>query len=266
MKVRFQLLYITLMLLAGCMPNPPRSTVPVTGPAPTFRKPTAPLSKPKEVLERAITARGGETLLKKLLNVSYKGKGKSTPSNVVSSFDFRTISALPHSIRDESDYEDGTRFVQVLGREKGWVSISGKVKEMDPPAVRAVRELLYINNLLTLVPLRDAMYTLEPLQEERKEGVMTQGFIVKCKDQPDVTLYFDKETGLPLIVKTRVFDPNLLIERDQETIFTRYAVMQGIQFPQRWVIYTDGNKAMELTFEELKLHDKVDDILFTRPQ
>ncbi|MBL8823155.1 MAG: hypothetical protein JNJ77_11245 [Planctomycetia bacterium] len=263
---RFNLFWILLVVLAGCMPNPPRSTVPVTGPAPTFRKPTAPLSKPKEVLERAITARGGEALLKKLLQVTYKGKGKSTPSNVVSSFDFITISALPHSIRDESTYEDGTKFVQVLGKEKGWVSISGKVKEMDPAAVRAVREQLYFNNLMTLVPLRDVAYTLEPLQEERKEGVMTQGFTVKCKDQQDLTLYFDKDTGLPMIAKTRVFDPNLLIDRDQETIFTRYAVMQGIQFPQRWVIYTDGNKAMELTFEELTLHNKVDDIIFTRPQ
>ncbi|MFT3879806.1 MAG: hypothetical protein QM703_09120 [Gemmatales bacterium] len=41
--------------------------------------------------------------------------------------------------------------------------------------------------------------------------------------------------------------------------------MQGIQFPKRWNIYHDGNKSMELNFDEFKLLDKIEDILFAKP-
>ncbi len=168
-------------------------------------------------------------------------------------------------MRDEVDYQGGLRFVQVLNRDKGWISINKEVKEMDAVNLRSVRDQNYLNHLLTLVPLRENRFTLLPLPERRVEGIVAQGFVIKCKDQNDVTLYVDKESSLPIMYKVRVVDPNTLIEKDQETYFMKYTVMQGIQFPKRWVAYHDGSKSMELNFEDFKLLDKVDDILFAKP-
>ena len=264
-KFSLVLAFLTWIISQGCMPYHPNPTRVTTGPVPTFRQPDAPLCDPKQVLERAITARGGEALLKRLQTVSYTGNGLSAPQNQVAHFKFRTTSALPDRIRDETDYEGGIKFVQVINRDKGWISINNDVKEMDVVNLRYVRELLYVNHLLTLMPLREARYTLEPLPERRLEGVMVQGFVVKCKDQRDVTFFVEKENALPLMVKVRAVDPNTYIEREQETYFMGYTAMQGLQFPKRWVIYNDGNKSMELNFEEFKLLDKVDDILFAKP-
>jgi hypothetical protein len=267
-------LSITLALLmwyvsAGCMPYHPVPSRVTTGPVPTFRHPDAVLCDPKQVIEKAIQARGGEALLKKLQMVSYTGNGLSAPQNQVAHFKFRTTSDLPERIRDESDYEGGIKFVQVLNRDKGWNSIKNdkslEVKDMDAVNLRYVRELLYVNQLLTLVPLREARFTLEPLPERRLEGVIVQGFVIKCKDKPDVTLFVEKENGLPLMVKVRASDPNTYVEKEQETYFMKYTNMHGIQFPKRWVVYNDGNKSMELNFEDFKLLDKVDDILFAKP-
>ncbi|MFO0812828.1 MAG: hypothetical protein U0796_06390 [Gemmatales bacterium] len=262
-----RLTLVVLLVMTGCMPYHPSPSKVTTAPLPTIKGPAAVMSKPLEVLEKAIAARGGEAALKKLSAVSYRGKGISAPGGVISPFVFRTTSALPDRIRDEQDYQDGTRFVQVFNKEKGWLAINGKVKEInsDPAAIKSLKDLLYANQVLTLLPLKDKAYTLEPLPEQRKEGVMTQGFVVKQKDQPDISLFFDKETGELLLSKSRVIDPNALVERDQETLYTQYKTVQGIPFPMRWVIYNDGNKSMELSFEELKFLDKVDEILFAKP-
>jgi hypothetical protein len=263
-------LSVILVLLAwfvcqGCMPYHPNPTRVTTGPVPTFRHPDAPLCNPKEVLERAIMARGGEALLKRLQSVYFTGDGLSAPQNQVAHFKFHTTSELPSRIRDETDYDGGLKFIQVLDRDKGWVSNNGDVKGMDAVNLQSIREQLYVNLLLTLVPLREARMTLEALPQRRLEGVIAQGFIIKSQGQRDVTLYFEKENGLPLMVKTRSIDPNTLIEHDQETYFSGYAAMHGIQFPKRWNVYHDGNKSMELNFEDFKFLDKVDDILFAKP-
>jgi hypothetical protein len=259
---------LVLIFVAGCMPHRPQATkADTTAPLPTLKLPAVVMSKPQEVLEKAIKARGGEANLKKFQAVSYRGKGISAPGGAISPFVFRTITALPDRTRNETDYQDGTRFVQVYSKGKGWISINGSVKEndIDAAAMKAKKDELYVNQLLTLLPLRDKSYTLEPIPEQRKEGVITQGFTVKQKDQPDVTFYFDKESGELLLTRTKSLDANTLVVHEEETFYTKYQAMQGIPFPMRWVTYNDGNKSMELTFEELKFLDKVDDILFAKP-
>lgn len=253
------------MLAAGCMPYHPQASRVTTGPVPTIKRPDAVYCDPQKVIDRSIQARGGPELLKRLSSVSYSGRGKSAPQNKVENFRFRTMTSLPDRMRDESDYEAGVKFVQVLDRDKNWYSINGDVKEMDAVTLQGVREHLHVNGLLTLVTLKDPRLTLSPLPDQRKEGVMVEGFVVKCKDQRDVSLYFEKDNGLLLSARTRAIDPNTYIEKDQESYFTQYVTMHGIQFPRRWVIYSDGNKSMELTFEDFKFLDKVDDIFFARP-
>lgn len=257
-----------MIFVAGCMPNRPQATkADTTAPLPTLKLPAAVMSKPYDVLEKAIQARGGEANLKKLLAVSYRGKGISAPGGAVSPFVFRTVTALPDRQRNESDYQDGTKFVQVQNKNKGWISINGSVKENDNDvaAMKSMKDQLYVNRVLTLLPLRDKAFTLEPLPEQRKEGVMTEGFVVKQKDQPDVTLFFDKETGELLLSRTKSLDANTLVAHEEETLYTKYQTVEGVPFPMRWVIYNDGNKSMELNYEELKFLDKVDDILFAKP-
>lgn len=260
-------LCLALMLfISGCMPYHEGTAKKVTtAPVPTIKKADTPLCDTKQVIDRAIQARGGEGLLKKLGAVIYVGRGKSAPQNQEANFLFRTISALPDRIRDESEYEGGVKFVQVVNKDKGWIWANNEVKEMDAVNLRWVREQLYVNKLLTLLPLKEPGITLEALPDQRKEGVIVQAMVVKAKDQRDVTLYFEKENGLLLCYKTRAFDPNTYIEKDHETYFTQYVSMQGIQFPRRWVVYSDGNKSMELYYDELKFLPQVDDVLFAKP-
>jgi hypothetical protein len=252
-------------ILLGCMPHNRTGTIPTSSPTPTLTLPPAPLTNVKELLDKAIAARGGEAALKKLYHLHTRGKGKSTPGNVVSGMNFRSTVSLPDRIRDEWDYENGTKFIQVLDREKGFVSINATVKEMDKGNMKSVKESLHVNEILSLVCLKDPKYTLEPLPEQRREGVMTLGFNVKCKDQPDVMMCFDKETNLPLMVRNKVTDSNLFIEREQDIFFSHYEAVEGLQFPKRWVIYNDGNLSMELNFETLKFLEKAEDVLFAKP-
>mgnify|MGYP002073127856 CR=1 FL=1 len=262
---KLSLLYLLLFATAGCMPKNRTAKIPTSGVTPTLALPTTPLTNVPELLAKAIAARGGEKALRKLSTVSYQGTGKTAPGNVVSNMVFRNIVALPDRLRDETDYENGTKFVQAIQQGKGWMSINGVVRDIDQINQRSMAESLHVNQVLTLLPLRDPRFKLEPLPEKRREGTMTVGFVVRCENEREVTLCFDQETSLPLLCKSKVIDANLGSDHDQEIFFYRYEAVEGLQFPRRWMIYTDGQLSMELNYESIKFLEKVDDILFAKP-
>jgi len=245
------------------IPRPTRS-----GPLP-FATATSPLPDPRQVIEDAIRARGGEAVLKKLLNNYCTGEGQSIILNQPHRFRFKTHCSLPDRLRDESLYENGLHFLQIVNGDKGWSKEWNKgqalVSDMDAVNLKSTRETLYGNHLMTLVPLRDPKYRLTPLPEQRKDGYPCQAFTVQLDGYPDVTFYIEKETHLPLVLQTMTLDPNTLVSKKQEIYFREYRETDGLRFPMRWVIYNEGNKAMELKFTEVKLLGAAEPQFFAKP-
>src|SRR5262245_52351404 len=182
----------------GCQPTALVTHAVRSGPL-EFKKPTAPTPDPKRVLDDAIQARGGEALLEKLRQNFCLGEGINIILNQPQRFQFKTHSALPDRLRDESRYENGMHTLQILDGAKGWVSLGRDlknmdVKNMDAVTLQSLRDQLYVNNLMTLVPLKEPRYTLVALPEQRKDGYSCEAFTVQSKDQRDVTFFFDKAT------------------------------------------------------------------------
>jgi hypothetical protein len=260
-------LYVGLPLAAllGCIPSEPLVRPSRTAPV-AIHRPVGPSSVPQQVIQAAIEALGGEAALRRLQHTFSTGEGQTVILNQVFKFRFKTHNSYPRRTRDDWVFDSGTTFLRILDGERGWISENKVLREMDQVNLKAAQEGLYASHLLTMLPLKDPVYTLEPLPEQRKDGYLCQAFTVKATGRRDVTFFFDKQTHLPHIMKTTVLDANQFTEKEEETYFRDYKDSDGFKYASRWIIYTGGAKSMEITFNELKPLDKVDDAWFTKPK
>ena len=100
--------------------------------------------------------------------------------------------------------------------------------------------------------------------EVEVDGKPAAGVLVKAAGQRDVTLYFDKESGL--LVKA-AFKANIPMqgETDQEVLFSDYQEQNGLKLPRKVVVLQGGRKIVETKVVKVELLDKVDDKEFAKP-
>jgi len=269
-KMRFLLLTLPpcLLVLAGCIPTSP--LLPTDASRPTKPKRVVLSEEPKIVLGKAIQAMGGEAALKRININLFKGHGRMVTGGVPSDYRLRTQNALPDRVREEIQYLDATgqprvTIISVLNRDKGFVQYNTELKEMDSAAVGSWKEVLYSNLVMSLIPLQNPPFTLVGEPQQRKEGVLCQAFTVKSNGHRDTTLFFDKETNLPVLVQTTILEANSGQEMTHELYLREYQNFSGLKYPTRWMVYQNGNKAQEFTIEEAQFPGKVDEQTFARP-
>ncbi len=187
--------------------------------------------------------------------------------NAPSAYRFQTQNILPDRAHELIEYpQDQVTITSVVNKDLGWTMFNRELKEMDQATVKSWQDLLHVNYVMTLAPVLLPPFTLTSLSEQRKEGVLCLVVVVKCQRHRDVTFFFDKETFLPLVVRTAIFDTNRAQELDQEILLREYRDFSGLKYPSRWVVYLNGNKMQEFMIDELKLPAKIDDSVFSKPR
>jgi hypothetical protein len=156
----------------------------------------------KAVLDKAIAAHGGaDNLAKnKAVTMQIKGKLHGVAADGVD-FTGDIASQLPDRLRFAMDLTVmGTdlKITQVVKGDKGWLAVNGMVMELSKEQMAEAKEQMYVAGVTRLVALRDKAYKLSPLGEAKVEGKDAVGLRVEHKDHRDVSLYFDKKTGLLL--------------------------------------------------------------------
>jgi hypothetical protein len=255
--------------MAGCIPTSPLLPTDSTS-RPTKPKQQVLSEDPKIVLGKAIKAMGGEAALKRINVNDFKGHGRMMAGGVANEYRLHTQNALPDRVRELIEYVDAEGKTRVtvlssLNRDKGFIMYNAEFKEMDAAAINSWKDVLYHNLVMSLIPLQGPTFTLVAEPQQRKEGVLCQAFTVKSKGHPDITLYFDTETSLPVLVQTTIVEANTGQEMKQELYLREYKDFSGLKYPTRWVVYQNGNKSQEFTIEEALFPDKVDEQTFAKP-
>jgi hypothetical protein len=118
---------------------------------------------------------------------------------------------------------------------------------------------------MTLLPLREKAFKVEPAKEDKVDGKPAVGLKVTGPDGKDFTLYFDRESGLPVkqVAKVVGFTGE---EFTQETIFSDYKEFGGIKKATKVENKRDGQKFLEQNVTEFKVLDKVDPKTFAEPK
>src|SRR5262249_39823253 len=123
-------------------------------------------------------------------------------------FTARTAYELPDRGRIALEMEalgGKTRAVQVFDGSKARVTVNGQSRELPDSQTRDFRESIYAPNVIRLTPLLKAPgFTLATADATTVGGKPAVGVKVSSKDHRDVTLYFDRGSGLLVKVERTV--------------------------------------------------------------
>jgi outer membrane lipoprotein-sorting protein len=221
------------------------------------------------VIERAIQATGGAEKLARLKSSRTKFKGKGEFEGVTASLTGEVVVQLPRQMKVEIQLEvqgQNVPVVVVVNGDKSWVQVLGQTMELKGEELADEKESLHAEQVQTLLPLlRDKAYSLAPLGEVKVTGRDTVGIKVSCRGHKDINLYFDKATGLLAKAERRALDADSKQGVTEETFYSDYREVDGVQVPSKFLVHHDGKRILEAEVTEHRFVDRIDDAEFARP-
>lgn len=167
---------------------------------------------------------------------------------------------------DADVQEGGNNFkgVLVFNGNKGWIKKGDNTKDAPDGVVPFIQNIFYAGRMPQLLPaLKDKAYTLSPLGEVKVGTQAAMGLSISHNDRKDVSLFFDKESGLPLKSEVRVSDPQGK-EITVEFLYSDYKDFDGVKLCSKISIKVD-DMDFKMELSEIKGVDKVDASQFDRP-
>ena len=223
---------------------------------------------PRTVIARAIAAQGGEGKLAAVRAGRSTLRGTLFDGNREFAFTSEQSFQLPGQIKIALTLKTApktTKIVEVIDGDKGWISIDGQVKEADAVSLARAKQLLYLSRISRLTPLLgEKEFELTALEESKVNDRPTAGVKVVSKGHEDVSLYFDKETGL-LVKLEYPTRNNQYREVTQEDFFSEYAEFCGVKLPQKNVSFQDGKKLVDVEIVDAKFPDSIPSSEFGKP-
>jgi uncharacterized protein (TIGR02246 family) len=226
-----------------------------------------PKATAKAILDKAIKALGGEEKLSKIKAAAWKTKGTITFGGRDNKASTQvTVQGLDH-FRQELDGVFGGKGILVLAGNKGWRQFAGEALELDRQAVADLKRTAYLTVIpITILPLKSKEFKVEALAEEKAGGKLLAGLKVTESDGKEFSLYFDKESGLPVKHVAKVAGFMGAGEVTQEMTFCDYKKMGGIMKATKIEARRNGEKFFAQQLTEFHVLDKVDPKMFAAPK
>jgi outer membrane lipoprotein-sorting protein len=220
------------------------------------------------LIDKAIKAHGGAEKLGKIKAQQWSAKGKVNVMGASIEYTANYSFQEPDKLRfDFESNFNGMKLEVAAGTDgkKYWEKSGDKTREMEKKKADAFRHNLYTMHLTQLLPLKEKGFTLSLTGAEKVDGKPALGLLVSSKGRPDVTLFFDKETGLLVKSLTEMWDEFTDKTVPQETIISDYKDKDGVKVFGKLVIKRDGKTFIEEEFSDQKFLDKLDAKLFEMP-
>ena len=221
------------------------------------------------VLDKAIKAMGGEEKLKNAGAITWKSNVAITFNDNTSQFtSHATLKDLDH-YRSEIDGDFGgnpVKGVVVINGEKGWRMFGENKMELDGDALANEKRRVYLQVIPTvLIHLKGKGFKLESAGEAKVDDRPAAGIKITGPDSKEFTLYFDKDSGLPvkLVAKVVGFDNE---EFSQETTLRDYKDFDGVKKATKADSKRNGEDFVKSELTEFKVLDKVDPKSFSEPE
>jgi len=218
------------------------------------------------LLGRAVQAHGGAAALAKYPAATWKGVARLYKEGAPSTHTLmgarqRGDQGLLH-VENEIDGKV-VRFTRVLNGSKGWLKFNENVQEI-PPAVLAEQQAhLQATWLATLVPLLTDRYTLGQAPVQQVNGQPAIGVRLSQPGRRDVTLYFDPTTFLLVKKEMAVQDGTATVL--QESYFSNYRAIEGVQTAHKVEIRWNGQRHLEMELLEVTLRPQLPEGMFQKP-
>jgi hypothetical protein len=221
------------------------------------------------ILDKAMQALGGKDKLSKIHAGSWKSDGIIIIGGNDNKFSSQTTVQGLNQFRQEFKGEFGgneVKGVTVVNGDKGWRKFGDMEMEMDADALANQKRNIYLTVIpMVLTPLTGAAFKVEPADTTKVGDKPAVGIKVTPPDGKEFTLYFDKESGLPVkqVAKVVGFNGD---EFTQETTYSDYKEMDGIKKATKVESKRNGEKFIEQKLTEFKILEKVPPKTFAKPE
>lgn len=224
----------------------------------------------KDLVAKAIKASGGAARVASLKAGTCKAKVnlKMGDQQITATLDITWQGLDKYRIDFTGDIAGMTKnALVVINGAEAWAKDSdrNKVEKAPKDAASMITGALYALRMPHLLPaLLDKEVKLSPLGEIKIGDRAALGVTVTHPDRKDVSLFFDKETGLPSKSEIRVTDPRGM-EMTFEFLYHDYKDSEGLKSPTRIAIKADKiDTVMEVS--DLKAESKIEAGLFAAPE
>jgi hypothetical protein len=219
------------------------------------------------VLDKAIEALGGREKLARFQSVTWKGKAtiQAGGQDIALVHEGAAQSGDRYRVEMEIQANGMTNKVLfVINGEKAWARANNQTTDLPKEVAAFARDGLYVMRLVQLLPnLREKEYELSHLGEVKVGDSPAVGIQVARKGFRDVSLFFAKDTGLPVRSETRLTAPDNQ-EYTVAYLFADYKEFGGIRhFTRVTFKVNDQDYATELT--EVQAPDTLEDGTFEKP-
>ncbi|MBV9125336.1 MAG: hypothetical protein JO112_18430 [Planctomycetes bacterium] len=225
----------------------------------------------RALLDKAVQAAGGREKLGKFQGLTWKGKGtfQVNEGQVALTSEWSVQGMNQYRWDGQAEVNGNTiSGVLILNGDKGWIKPGNNpAAEMPKETFTFLRdEFQAVRLAQNLVFLQDQSLQLTPLGELKIDDRPAVGVKVTRKDRPDVDLFFDKETMLPVKCGLRIQEPQgARQEALHEFFFSDYQEVEGLQLFGKLVLKRDGQEIMTTELTEAKPQENVGDSLFDKP-
>jgi hypothetical protein len=220
------------------------------------------------VLDKAIAALGGEAKLAKAASATWQGKGTITFNENESAIKTKTTVEGIDRHRAEFEMEfNGAPFkgLTVLSGNKGWRKFGDDQQDLDDEAIASEKHRAYLQAVPSVLPLKGKGFKVELAPEGKVDGKPAAVVKGTGPDGKTFTLYFDKESGLPVKLTATVkgFQGD---DHTQDTTYSDYKDFDGLKKPTKTESKRDGNPFVKLEMTDFKVIDKPEAGTFDEPK
>jgi hypothetical protein len=221
------------------------------------------------IIDKAVKALGGEEKLGALKAATWKAKGTLTLGGDDNKFNSHaTVQGLHHYRQDFEGEFMGSKVMgsTVLAGDKGWRKFNDTVSDLDKEALANEQRNVYLQIIpIAVLPLKSKAFKVKAAGEDKVDGKTAVGLKVTGPEGKDFTIYFDKESGLPvkLVAQVAGFMGD---EASQVSTFGDYKDFDGIKKATKIEIKRAGEKFMTQEVTEFKPVQDVDAKTFAEPK
>lgn len=224
---------------------------------------------PKDLVAKALKAQGLEDDGKNTAH-TFKDSGTVEVSGLKIEYKAEFTFRPPDALRFEMNAEVMGQKITIkhlTSGEKVWEAMEGQPEEVKGEKKDASIAQVYAYWVSTLKPLNhDKAFKLSNVVGKKVNEKETYGVLVERKGKAEVTLYFDKESGLLVKSETQVKDEfSGFKEVLEESFYENYKDMGAMKGPSKLRVLRDGKLLIDSNPTDYKTIEKPDPKLFEKP-
>jgi len=240
-----------------------RPDAPRAEPIPAFLRPGATAGDARELIARAIAAKGGLDLLRSIQTVRMEWTATVDSDGARTNLPSTTTIRYPGAYRMEAQTPAG-RVVQVFNGGQYWIEDARGAREAPAVLAEQIRGSVQRDTVPLLIALADGRVAAKRLADVVEEGRALPAIEIALPGSTPLTLIFDPATTL--ITKTRyVFTgaPEGRIAVEEQ--YSDYRDVRGLKVAFKMQVRRDGAPSVDRAVRSFDFNVPLDLALFTKP-